>query len=611
MYQKMPGLAKDLKIRNRKVMKYWIIIDSWNLMETFTTESLSPHSFYENRSFGTDLTRYISKDGELYNNLVLYRKEPVADYAIEIDSQIIDESLIRKVKRTDAFLYPKTIYYRKGSVRFRFKDEASIRGFIAESKIIFEVKSIEKYSDSFFVDDENAIETGKIDKSESFSFELNDYLYADNIFNSVKGGVVSYACGEKTTTSIENQSLFLALTSLKNMIAGLNTTVMMGEERIIDYSPYKISLVRARNEFLKSEFKSNSNLFEVLKHILDEIMSLSSLRLEVVARQKTPDYAREMLELEKKKEEYKTLLYNLEESNIRDFKEELKTIKDLEVLNGEREGKKRKFFPKGSPEYLRKQELKAQIDKYKEENLEYKNAYREYKAIESSLANSIVGVTQYDSAISALFVRFSDNINDIFRIIKCNLRQGNNNINILPSITIHGNTVSIGIDSATKEEEILYNIFLNYIIANPNGKQNAISERKIIEIVEVTGKLFAEHEASKSENGELILSTLRDFWLYKNQKADSFDIPEQLPVIQAIMSFLIKPRGYDQIERFMLNRGYQMKKYAYLLWGSLIGYAAIPKTLTNMLNDSSHEKVLDEYLAQIYGAITRSYKKVD
>lgn len=245
---------------------------------------------------------------------------------------------------------------------------------------------------------EHAIETNKIDKSESIFFELNDYLHADNIFNSVKGGIVSYACGEKTTTSIENQSLFLALTSLKNMIAGLNTTVMMGEERILDYSPYKNSLVKARNEFLKSEFKSNNNIFEVLKHILGEIISLSSLRLEMVAHQKTPGYAREMAELEKKKEEYKTLLYNLEDSNIRDLKEELKTIKDLEVINGEREGKKRKFFSKGSPEYLRKQELKTLIDKYKEENQEYKNAYREYKAIESSLANSIVGVTQYDSA---------------------------------------------------------------------------------------------------------------------------------------------------------------------------------------------------------------------
>lgn len=189
----------------------------------------------------------------------------------------------------------------------------------------------------------------------------------------------------------------------------------------------------------------------------------------------------------------------MEDSNIRDLKEELKTIKDLEVINGEREGKKRKFFSKGSPEYLRKQELKTLIDKYKEENQEYKNAYREYKAIESSLANSIVGVTQYDSAISALFVRFSDNINDIFRIIKCNLRERNDSINILPSITILGNTVSIVIDSATKEEEILYNILLNYIIENPNGKQNTISESKIVELIEVTGKLFAGRKESKSK----------------------------------------------------------------------------------------------------------------
>ena len=59
-------------------MKYWIVIDSWNLMETFTTESLSPHIFYLKRAFGNDLTRYISKNGELFNNLVLYKEEPVS-----------------------------------------------------------------------------------------------------------------------------------------------------------------------------------------------------------------------------------------------------------------------------------------------------------------------------------------------------------------------------------------------------------------------------------------------------------------------------------------------------------------------------------------------------
>ena len=65
------------------------------------------------------------------------------------------------------------------------------------------------------------------------------------------------------------------------------------------------------------------------------------------------------------------------------------------------------------------------------------------------------------------------------------------------------------------------------------------------------------------------------------------------------MSFLIKPRGFDQIERFMLNKGFQLKKYAFLLWGVSLGYAAIPKTLTNILNDKSQDTLLDDFLYEI------------
>lgn len=585
-------------------MKYWIIIDSWNLMETFTTESLSPHSFYLNRSFGNDLTRYISKNGELFNNLVLYKKEPLADYALEIDSSLIDESIILTTKK-EYVLYPKTIYYRKGLVRFRFKDVASIKGFIAESKIIFEVKTIEKYSDSFFISDGKANKVQKIYRNESISFELNDYIQIDNLFNSIKGGVISYACGEKSTTSSENQSLFLALTSLKNMVAGLNTIIMIGEEKIIDYSPYKIALIKAKNEFLKSEFKKNINAFEVLKHILDEIISLASLRLDIITHQKSPNYALEIKEMEKKKNEYKKLLYILEESNIGEIKKELRIIKDKEIENGVKVGKKRKFFPKDSPEYLRKKELKLLIKKYTSKNEEYKQIYNEYKAIESSLEKSVVGVTQYDSSISALFIRFSDNINSILKNIKVNKNSGNYlNNNILPSIELKNNTIRISIESVSKEEEVIFNIILNYLIFNPNGKQSTISDNKIITIVEDSGKLFNIHKESKSECGQLILSTLREFWQYKNQQKDSFTIPNNLPLMQAIMSFLIKPRGFDQIERFMLNKGFQLKKYAFLLWGCLIGFAAIPKTLTNILNDKSQDNILDIYLDRINKTIS-------
>ena len=584
-------------------MKYWIIIDSWNLMETFTTESLSPHIFYLKRAFGNDLTRYISKDGELFNNLVLYKEEPLSQFAIELDDSLFDKSLLAEYKKGETFLYPKTVYYQKGKVRFRFKNQDSIKAFIAESKIIFEVKTIDKYSSDFFIETDTPKKAPSISGNDSFPFDINEYMLVDNLFNSVKGGIVSYLCGLKTSTSLENQSLILSLTSLKNMIAGLNTVVMMGEENVIDYSQYKISLLKTKNEFLRSPFKSKINLFEVLKHILDEIISLSTLRLEKVAEQKSPSYKLEIERLKKKKAEYEDLLYKLEDSNIGKIKEELNSIKEQEAKMGKLEGKKRKFFPKGSHEYERKKELKAQINKYKEENSEYKTAFREYKSIEASLSYSVIGVTQYDATISSLFIRFSDNINDILKLLKLSLVKDSKETDLFPNLSVLKNDIKIEIENASLEEIVLYNIIFHLIVFNSNEKHNVISDSKIVELVERAGKEFGENEISKSEVGNQIMNTLRTFWMYKKQKADSFDIPTDLPLLQAIMSFFIKPRGFDQIDRFMLNRGYQLKKYAYMLWGAIVGYASIPKTLTNIINDNIKEDLLDSYLSSIYKSL--------
>lgn len=212
-------------------------------METFTTESLSPHIFYLKRAFGNDLTRYISKNGELFNNLVLYKEEPLSHFAIELDGSLLDKSLLTEQNKGETFLYPKTVYYQKGKVRFRFKNQDSIKAFIAESKIIFEVKTIDKYSNDFFIETDTPKKIPSTGGNDSLPFGIDGYIGVDNLFNSIKGGVVSYLCGLKTSTSLENQSLILSLTSLKNMIAGLNTIVMMGEESVIDYSQYKISLL--------------------------------------------------------------------------------------------------------------------------------------------------------------------------------------------------------------------------------------------------------------------------------------------------------------------------------------------------------------------------------
>ena len=136
------------------------------------------------------------------------------------------------------------------------------------------------------------------------------------------------------------------------------------------------------------------------------------------------------------------------------------------------------------------------------------------------------------------------------------------------------------IDDACDSEKCYFNLLLNHILNNPN---NRLSEYNILQFIEQTAQNFKRQPLSDTPNGVKILDTLRVFWAYKNQKTDNFSIPEDMPILQSIMSFFIKPLGFEQIERFMLMKNYTQKRYAFMLWGALVGFADLPKTFTNVL----------------------------
>lgn len=73
-----------------------------------------------------------------------------------------------------------------------------------------------------------------------------------------------------------------------------------------------------------------------------------------------------------------------------------------------------------------------------------------------------------------------------------------------------------------------------------------------------------------------------------------------MPVLQSIMSFFLKPFGFDQIERYMMNKKYTEKKYAMMLWAACNGYAALPKTFTSVLyQDKANYMDMDALLEDI------------
>ena len=143
-----------------------------------------------------------------------------------------------------------------------------------------------------------------------------------------------------------------------------------------------------------------------------------------------------------------------------------------------------------------------------------------------------------------------------------------------------------------------FNILLKSILSSTTAKQ--LSEHSVLLVLEESAKLFKSMPLSKENSGKMILNTLREYWSYKNQRIDSFNIPEGMPVLQSIMSFFVKPLGFDQIERYMMIKKFSSKAYAFMLWGAWIGFADMPKTFTNVLYQNDNiNSMIDSKLAEL------------
>lgn len=546
-------------------MKYYLECSSWNLLESFSTESISPYAFYRERDFGNNLSRYLSGENEKSNYLILSNRDRGGDITIEVDEQIIDLSLVKQInKRTKMFTYPKTIYYKKGGVRFRFNSYEIKENLVSESKILLEIKTLEKYSSDFYVRKVMAVSIKDvINLSDSMSFNIKEYINYDNIYNKIKGGIFGYVRGRLTSQDSSIIQLQNKLRELKNTYGGLYTKIMTEEKYQEDTNIQRL-LEECKEDYLHNIGHTNS--FDVINAQYEELNQIAIKRtIETSSTTK-----------EKLLTQHKELIFQLEEieelSNIKEYKRELQKIRNVEKENGKKNEKTREYFKKGSVEYERKEQLKRIINEI-ENDEKYIQLRNELNRLENELESNS---NKYDTLLSAIFTRIGDILNDLIRIVS----QKNNCQNPdLAEITKNDNG-SIQLIEQEEPERIYFNILLNEILRNPSKD---ISEYTLLQLIEKSAIIFKNNKLSKSEKGIRILDTLRAYWAYKSHKTESFSIPEQLPLLQSIMSFLIKSIDYSQIERFMIMKNYAQKSYAFMLWGAWVGFADMPKTFTNVI----------------------------
>lgn len=435
-------------------MFYYINTNSWNLLESFVSESISPFSFYKERGYANNLSRYFDGTSERTNYLILSTKGIKGDYVLKVNDDILDKSNITPVKKSKTlFTYSKTIFYKKGSVVFLFSSNDLLESFCAESRILFEVKCIEKYRSDFVVNADNTVPliTSKI--ANVISFRVQEYVAQDNIYDRLKGMIVAYTHAIAFATNPQEQLLACRLRDLKNSFAGLNTQVMVSETAVSNENEY-IALIKKAKETYNSTIETKTNLFDILIQQFSEIVKLAKARAEEIFQNKQSSSADKRKCLINQKEKLKRELYDVEcRGNIFDLVIELDSIKRNEHENGIKLGKTREYFKKGTREYERKQFLKQEIKKYEEENYEFKSIKQKIKNLEQQITNIETGASVYDTTLGALFARVSDIMNELIRKAKV---FGNYNSKVDYSfLSLKNSIVNIDVHASVEEKSSL------------------------------------------------------------------------------------------------------------------------------------------------------------
>ena len=136
-----------------------------------------------------------------------------------------------------------------------------------------------------------------------------------------------------------------------------------------------------------------------------------------------------------------------------------------------------------------------------------------------------------------------------------------------------------------------FNQLLSFLLEDRENKKRIVPENFIISLIVRLGKNLAGKQGLNGAGD--ILTDMRSLWLYKSHKSATFNLTTGSEIMHSVYSFLLKYQGFEQIDRFMMNRHYTRKSLAFMLWGACIGYAAIPKTFTDDLPIGAEDVILN------------------
>lgn len=604
--------------KKKSTNRLWLPINLWNLNEVFTTESISPVSFYAVRGFGNPVNRNEGKFEDA-NYLILFEERVVSEIIIEIYPELLDKTALQDVKSGYCEYY-KTIYLQNALFKVHFDREEKLQEFLNQQFMLLEVKTVNKYkSENFVVSENKSKKSDKVAYQPKILSEQSDKEpFFDKAFNQIKGLIYGYVIGSLGALGENEQGLVSDLTKLKNTIGGVHTDIALSDQ----YSNFWLINVKKQIQDCEERFKKQfnnktSDIFNTLTLRLQEVDNLNKMRCEEFLKQKSPSYKRDYEKEQENLEQARREVYQYEcEYNITPIKEEFEKIKQEEKERGEAKGKKREYYKKDEdPEkHYRKQELKIRIEEFEKNDYEYKMLKNKVSVLEDRVKNFQQGGTQFDTSINEQFKRITEQLNDIVKKTNNYFLSKNNKESESPDISFKivldllishyfekiksYNDFAIQLpdilsNEISKQEIELLKVSLNAVLSFPQGRLGNYSEENVLKIIAEIGKHLPDGDFK---------NTLRDYYAYRTAKSDNFAFPKN-DILASIVVFFMKLQGHDQINKMLITKGIQHKQIAFILYGAYTGFANLPKTFTNLIFDSENQKLqyfIDDYLFNNY-----------
>lgn len=554
-----------------ETLKLFIPTSTLNFNNVFSSESISPASFYYKRKFG--YKRYSTVAPNPFNNsILLYNKIPkfeINDYEndnylmiVEINSKYLPEGTLPVYDKDGIkiFQIKNTLYLNPFDVRIHFFSESEKQITLIKSQSSIETKLVDLYS--------ACINIASPTEGESFNWTLDiineikdigeNYIEReiefDHKVDRLKGFLYCYLIGVLKSISPELSELKISFKEVKNLISGIInlSTNLQGNKST--YPRKKVS--RLQPEVLNDRLSDLETQIKRFKFFFDKTLQIESLDTEALIKAK---YLSDKFDNET-------------------------IIKILELLKSIRiEG--RSIF-----DHL-EQSIKAETFK---NNTDYlpNQLIQASNLIHDLVSNSDINA-QLNSKIENIVKRLDRIETEIIKIEQ-NSNSKLTNFDISSCFEIKNLKLSNLNDSFFDRKNLalyheLINTFLDYPIYNVEQFKQ---ERNKLTLI--TGKLIQNYVDNwdSSEERRYINSLLDNIESYSPFEIKS----HRSKTFQSFAAFIMKGEDPDKLLDFLVTNKINDFRIALGLWGSLFGFANMPRTLTKALFNESGI----EYLNRAY-----------